>query len=582
MTIDPTWLPPPPSLPPDIAREDDIWAAIYAANPNEGSGTLSEGEVATLQGFYPNPPTSSSAFPNNQWGLARWSSRAQKLMPTIVFLGDSITNFEVGPWDDFGTEIYADGWVPQLAALLAPQGVIKGYGLRGFHKGAPEWVLTGTWTQIASGSSYYPDADVAPFGDGWTGTGASTYATWTNVAPPSSPGFDVTMQCIEVTWIDVSSVAVAWSYSVNGSSWVNGPAGGGTNNLIKTTIESLNIPPGGTFTIQCANAAGTSVTTGLTGVTPWTTWNGPNTTYEDEDIGLNRVNLGYAGLTLNNPTGAAAFYRPTSGSSSGKHGFDVLDTIQPDLIVMMFRNDYGLTGANVANWTAGLEALIDYCANNSNWANGGADFLIWSYWPDNAIVLSSAYPVTITFTGSPTGGSFDFIVAAYGGPYTASIGYSSSLTAATVQSDLQAMNVYAGMGAAVVSGPNGGPFSISNIGINASLSVTNSLTGGSSPNLSISSPISAGLAQAAAFRSATKAIGVQYGVPIMDEYDYCSDVLGFTTIAQFENILDPVEHLHPNQYGLNLIAATLTNSLGGPVVQEEQVIDPTPFAIAYG
>ncbi len=92
---------------------------------------------------------------------------------------------------------------------------------------------------------------------------------------------------------------------------------------------------------------------------------------------------------------------------------------------------------------------------------------------------------TITVTGSPTGGTF---VLRFGGQNTSAIAYNAS--AATVQSALQALSSI-GSGNALVTGANGGPWTVEFVGTLgfASQSLitlqTNSLTGGTSPSVAI-------------------------------------------------------------------------------------------------
>ena len=341
-------------------------------------------------------------------------------------------------------------------------------------------MLSGAWTIIPQHSA----ADVAPAGDGFIGMGKAAICTWHNnafaLAPESSSA-----QCIEVVWVDVESAPVAWSYSANGGPWTNGPIGRGTNNLIKTTLQDVSVPVGGTFAVRCANASGASVTAAFTGVIPWTNTNGPIATPMTEDVGIVRHNLGRSGNCLANPNcttnpndaslsgGNTPFYRPSSGSSSGNYGFDILDLIQPDLIIVGYRNDMGEgeqhgTPTTTAQWAAGLSALVNYVDERPEWGNGGADVMMWSYWVDTQIRLIASQYATV----------YD---------------------------------------------------------------------------------------QAAAYRATTKAVATNLGCPVTDTYDYCNEILGYSTIAQFES-LEAADELHPGQSGANLIAARLISSLDGSSV----------------
>lgn len=92
---------------------------------------------------------------------------------------------------------------------------------------------------------------------------------------------------------------------------------------------------------------------------------------------------------------------------------------------------------------------------------------------------------TLTVTGGPTGGTF---VLRFGGQNTSTIAYNAS--AATVQTALQALSSI-GSGNALVTGPNGGPWVVEFTGtlgfqVQSLITLqTNSLTGGSSPSVSI-------------------------------------------------------------------------------------------------
>ena len=92
---------------------------------------------------------------------------------------------------------------------------------------------------------------------------------------------------------------------------------------------------------------------------------------------------------------------------------------------------------------------------------------------------------TVTVTGSPTGGTF---VLRFGGQNTSTIAYNASASA--VQTALQALSSI-GSGNALVTGVNGGPWTVEFAGTLGFASQalitlqTNSLTGGSSPSVSI-------------------------------------------------------------------------------------------------
>jgi len=93
---------------------------------------------------------------------------------------------------------------------------------------------------------------------------------------------------------------------------------------------------------------------------------------------------------------------------------------------------------------------------------------------------------TISFNGNPTGGSFTLT---FNGHTTSSISYSTSLTAATVQSALAGLTGV-GSGNVAVTGPNGGPFVVRFMGSlsgvqQPQMTDSSSLTGGTSPTVSI-------------------------------------------------------------------------------------------------
>jgi hypothetical protein len=95
--------------------------------------------------------------------------------------------------------------------------------------------------------------------------------------------------------------------------------------------------------------------------------------------------------------------------------------------------------------------------------------------------------ITLTFNGSPSGGTFTVSVTAGGSTQpTASQTYSAAYAAATLQAAVQALS-NVGAGNLHVSGSNGGPFTITApTGFVASaVTVSAALTGGSSPTATI-------------------------------------------------------------------------------------------------
>jgi len=106
---------------------------------------------------------------------------------------------------------------------------------------------------------------------------------------------------------------------------------------------------------------------------------------------------------------------------------------------------------------------------------------------DVAVVTQARYDElqSITVTGTPTGGTF---VLRFGGQNTSAIAYNASASA--VQTALQALSSI-GSGNALVTGANGGPWTVDFTGTLGYASQalitlqTNSLTGGSSPSVAI-------------------------------------------------------------------------------------------------
>lgn len=95
----------------------------------------------------------------------------------------------------------------------------------------------------------------------------------------------------------------------------------------------------------------------------------------------------------------------------------------------------------------------------------------------------------ISFTGIPTGGTFTpLLTSGVNGPtpnaQSVAITYTATLTAAAVQTALQALTGFSGV---TVTGSNGGPFTVvfpGGIGV-CTLTVTSALTGGTVPIASV-------------------------------------------------------------------------------------------------
>ena len=91
--------------------------------------------------------------------------------------------------------------------------------------------------------------------------------------------------------------------------------------------------------------------------------------------------------------------------------------------------------------------------------------------------------VTVTISGSPTGGTVGIAVTAGGSTQTASPAYNA--TGATVQSALQALS-NVGSGNLLVSGSAGGPWTVTApAAFSCAVAVTSSLTGGTTPSVAV-------------------------------------------------------------------------------------------------
>src|SRR6266571_740785 len=92
-------------------------------------------------------------------------------------------------------------------------------------------------------------------------------------------------------------------------------------------------------------------------------------------------------------------------------------------------------------------------------------------------------PLILSFSGSPTGGTFTPTVTAGGVSVAMSAQtYTTGYTAATLQTALQALS-NVGSGNATVTGGNGGPFTVTfavSLG-SVAMTVASALTGGTSP-----------------------------------------------------------------------------------------------------
>jgi hypothetical protein len=93
-------------------------------------------------------------------------------------------------------------------------------------------------------------------------------------------------------------------------------------------------------------------------------------------------------------------------------------------------------------------------------------------------------PTKVTITGSPSGGNFTLT---YGGDTTGNIAHNA--TAATVETALEALDSIV-EGSISVSGSAGGPYTIKGLADPDDLDATASLTGGSSPGVTVAASVS--------------------------------------------------------------------------------------------
>ncbi len=131
----------------------------------------------------------------------------------------------------------------------------------------------------------------------------------------------------------------------------------------------------------------------------------------------------------------------------------------------------------------------------------------------------------ITFPGAPTGGTFTI---GYLGAYTAAITYSSSLSAATVQTAVQLVTALA---SATVTGPNGGPYNVTMTGVATPiqlLTTTDSTTGGTAPNIAVA------LASGHRFAQVLPAAMLDNGTPLLPwiGFSYVATAIAYPTIDQ--------------------------------------------------
>jgi hypothetical protein len=109
--------------------------------------------------------------------------------------------------------------------------------------------------------------------------------------------------------------------------------------------------------------------------------------------------------------------------------------------------------------------------------------------PANSVLFDSTNwtAKTISFSGSPTAGTFTPTVVTAAGSASVPITYATTLTAATVQTALAGLS-NVGTGNVTVTGTNGGPFTVSfasSLG-GVSMTVASALTGGTTPTVSTS------------------------------------------------------------------------------------------------
>jgi hypothetical protein len=133
---------------------------------------------------------------------------------------------------------------------------------------------------------------------------------------------------------------------------------------------------------------------------------------------------------------------------------------------------------------------------------------------------------SVTVTGAPTGGTFTLT---FSGQTTAAIAYNA--TAAAVQSALAALSNI-GAGNVAVTGANGGPYTVSFIGALANTDVaqmtaTPSLTGGTSPGVTIATTTAGGADASSDGRQVAKGflfdtidvsrgVATKFGAPLLE------------------------------------------------------------------
>lgn len=329
-----------------------------------------------LAGMYSYAPASVSAsppyYPLNT--ISRW--RSTYAAPFIVcIVGDSIAE------GAFATSPFTQGWAFLVAQQLTRELGFGNYispGFRGVWIStgtAPynEWVFSGpSWTQIPITSA----ADAAPFSQGYQGTQVSDILTWTNPFSNSIVGADI-------YYIDVSSGGT-WSWATNGSSsWGTIPSSFVTgSNTLKSIYQNFSGTPGGsigkggTLQLRCALTGGvTPVTAAFAGIVPYyETTSSSNVTTGTAGAGPGVIvhNIGRAGAGLAYyPAGVGSFVRPSSHSTSGKQGMDILDLIQPQLVICGFMNDQlqvsgGPTFVDTtsgASWNSAMSIMASHIAS---------------------------------------------------------------------------------------------------------------------------------------------------------------------------------------------------------------------------
>jgi hypothetical protein len=169
---------------------------------------------------------------------------------------------------------------------------------------AQEWDLVGTFTPLTVNSSA-----LCPYGSIQFTAGTGNYAVWTRPAWAD-------VACIDIRWVDQGTNSAKWSYSFDGSTWVDNPvvSTAPANPRLMVTRIRCNNPTA--FYIRAAEAGGTTRSFCLP-YSPLTTWSSYPTF--GTTGGLAMHNLGWDGQKLRAALNARTF---STGVSDGTTNFE--------------------------------------------------------------------------------------------------------------------------------------------------------------------------------------------------------------------------------------------------------------------